>query len=485
MGTGECILYFEYSAQGALCWYVKFSRKGRRINISKEYGTPAFDAAYETAVATLGGVLRMRRVKPDATPGQPERRYLHADRSRHGQLRYYVQLRKGLPKIRIQGDLGTKEFSGAVDTAIAGQIDLYGVDGDCLNARKQRNESRTPAALGAPIPGTLRWYWTLYKNSDHWLGNPTLGQKGLSESTRSQRIGLIENLLSENGERPFVILSRKAIKEEMNARTPVQAGNLLSALRGMIQWMIDEDHLDEADDPTIGLKSGKSRASRESGGWIPWTEEDMAGYRRRWPLGTEARLMLDILAFTMLRVGDASRFGPPHLMQMLKQIAFQIATEKSQGRTIVTVPIHADFAESLRAARASGIIGEEVFVGKRVGGRIEPMTKEAWASKFKKYAILAGINEPKKSCHGVRKTRAEATAYADCTEAQMMAMFGWTDPKMPAHYIAKARRDKLGVSGMAKLEAFDRSQNENIANFKPLQTVNATVTSISNFWKKP
>jgi integrase len=282
-----------------------------------------------------------------------------------------------------------------------------------------------------------------------------------------------------------VILSRKAIKEEMNARTPVQAGNLLSALRGMIRWMIDEDHLDEADDPTIGLKSGKSRASRESGGWIPWTEEDMAAYRNRWPLGTEARLMLDILAFTMLRVGDASRFGPPHLMQMLKQIAFQIATEKSQGRTIVTVPIHADFAESLRAARAAGIIGEEVFVGKRVGGRIEPMTKEAWANKFKKYAILAGINEPKKSCHGVRKTRAEATAYADCTEAQMMAMFGWTDPKMPAHYIAKARRDKLGVSGMAKLEAFDRSQNENIADFKPLQTVNATVTSISNFWKKP
>jgi hypothetical protein len=36
---------------------------------------------------------------------------------------------------------------------------------------------------------------------------------------------------------------------------------------------------------------------------------------------------------------------------------------------------------------------------------------------------------------------------ADCTESQMMAMFGWTDPKMPAHYIAKANREKLGMSG--------------------------------------
>lgn len=46
----------------------------------------------------------------------------------------------------------------------------------------------------------------------------------------------------------------------MKARTPVQAGNLLSALRGMIKWMIDEDHLEEDDDPTIGLRSNSTSA---------------------------------------------------------------------------------------------------------------------------------------------------------------------------------------------------------------------------------
>ncbi|ANW01688.1 hypothetical protein [Bradyrhizobium icense] len=59
----------------------------------------------------------------------------------------------------------------------------------------------------------------------------------------------------------------------------------------------------------------------------------------------------------------------------------------------MTVPIHPDFAGSLRTARAAGIIGEEVFVGKRVGdsnGRIEPMTKKSWTNKFKKYAVMAG-----------------------------------------------------------------------------------------------
>ena len=66
----------------------------------------------------------------------------------------------------------------------------------------------------------------------------------------------------------------------------------------------------------------------------------------------------------------------------------------------------------------------------------------------------------------------------------MMAMFGWTDPKMPAHYIAKAKRDKMGLSSMEKLVSFDGSQTKNIDDFMPLRAVNAAATPISNFRKK-
>jgi hypothetical protein len=151
----------------------------------------------------------------------------------------------------------------------------------------------------------------------------------------------------------------------------------------------------EDDDPTIGLKSGKAKASRETGGFMPWTEGDMALYRAKWPLGTEARLMFDVLHYAFLRLGDAYRFGPPHLRQIVRKMAVQIATEKSRGNATVTVPVHPEFAESLRAARAAGIIGAEVYTGKMVKGRVLPMNKKAWAAKFKKYAILAGLNEPK------------------------------------------------------------------------------------------
>jgi hypothetical protein len=145
-------LYFNYSESGSLRWYVKVSRKGRRIGISEEYGTPAFDAAYEAGVVALGGVTRMRRVEATIRPDQPERRYLYADMSQRGQLRYYVQLRNKLPKIRINAEFGTHDFETQVDAAIAAQIALYGNEGDYINAQKQRNEERpalptTPASL--------------------------------------------------------------------------------------------------------------------------------------------------------------------------------------------------------------------------------------------------------------------------------------------------------------------------------------------------
>jgi len=476
-GDARMYLYFDYSPLGALRWYVKVSRKGRRIGIREEYGTEAFDAAYDAAVAALGGVMRKRRTEPDPLV-QPERRYVQADRSQRGQTRYYVQLRNGLPKIRIRAEFGTKGFDGECDAAIVSQITLYGDATDHINAQKQRNEPRGELPGEPPKPHTLRWYWTLYKQSDHWLGDLSVGHEGLSDSTRLQRTGLVESLAPENGEKPFAVLTRKVIKEEMKARTPSQAGNLLSALRGMIRWMIDEGHLVEDDDPTIGLKSGKAKASRETGGFLPWTEEDMALYRAKWPHGTEARLMFDVLHYTFLRLGDAYRFGPPHLRQIVRKMSVQIATEKSRGNTTVTVPVHPEFAESLRAARAAGIIGAEVFIGKMVKGRVLPMNKKAWAAKFKKYAVLAGVNEPKKSCHGVRKARAEVAAYADCTESQMMAMFGWTDPKMPAHYIAQANREKLGMSGMDKIVAFDQSHS--LDDFVALPDANGAGTSGEN-----
>jgi len=72
----------------------------------------------------------------------------------------------------------------------------------------------------------------------------------------------------------------------------------------------------------------------------------------------------------------------------------------------------------------------------------------------------------------------------------MMAMFGWADPKMPAHYIAKAKREKLAITGMDKVIAFDQSAplTETLAapeeNTARTPAANKVVTFRSNFEKK-
>jgi hypothetical protein len=82
---------------------------------------------------------------------------------------------------------------------------------------KQRNEPRP--ALPAK-PGTLRWYWSGYKQSDHWLGDLRVGHAGLSVWTRDQRTGLIESLLPENGEKPFAVLTRAEVSSSPAGGTP-------------------------------------------------------------------------------------------------------------------------------------------------------------------------------------------------------------------------------------------------------------------------
>lgn len=49
----------------------------------------------------------MRPVKGTVKPDQPERRYLFVDVRQRGQVRYYVQLRNKLPKIRIKAECKT------------------------------------------------------------------------------------------------------------------------------------------------------------------------------------------------------------------------------------------------------------------------------------------------------------------------------------------------------------------------------------------
>jgi hypothetical protein len=138
-------------------------------------------------------------------------------------------------------------------------------------------------------------------------------------------------------------------------------------------------------------------------------------------------------------------------------MAAQITTEKSRGNATVTG------ASRIRLAPAGGSRCRDYrrrgFHRQDAEGPRASDEQESMGDEVQEVRGAGRRERAKEELPWVRKARAEVAAYADCTESQMMAMFGRTDPKTPAHYIAPANREKLGISGMEKIVAFDQSQS--------------------------
>src|SRR5262249_22826399 len=115
----------------------------------------------------------------------------------------------------------------------------------------------------------------------------------------------------------------------------------------------------------------------KTGGFIPWSEDDIAAYERHWPIGTRQRVWLDVLAYTGLRRGDVVQLGRQHVRD---DVAY-IQTEKSGYSTQVALPILPLLAQTL----AAGPCGDLTFIA---GANGRPLTKESFGKEFRKACAL-------------------------------------------------------------------------------------------------
>jgi integrase len=83
------------------------------------------------------------------------------------------------------------------------------------------------------------------------------------------------------------------------------------------------------------------------------------------------------------------------------------------------------------------------------GERGKPMAKESFGNWFRETCKAAGVPG---SAHGLRKAGATRAAENGATQAQLKAMFGWTDDNMPSLYTKTADRARMAASGMSTLE---------------------------------
>jgi integrase/recombinase XerD len=83
----------------------------------------------------------------------------------------------------------------------------------------------------------------------------------------------------------------------------------LKAVRALIRFAIYNG--DIAVDPSESIKTAK--AGIKSKGHMTWLAPQIAQYRERWPLGTVARLALELLLNIAARRYDAHELGAQHI----------------------------------------------------------------------------------------------------------------------------------------------------------------------------
>jgi len=209
-------------------------------------------------------------------------------------------------------------------------------------------------------------------------------------------------------------------------------------MRGLFRWAAKAKL---AKDSTIGVEDPQRP---KSDGFPPWTEDDVAAYQKRWPIGTRERVWLNILLYTGLRRGDAVRLGKQHI----RDREITLKTEKT-GAVISGLPVLPPLAQTLQ----TGPCGDLTFIVSADG---RAFTKESFGNAFRKACRAAGI---RRSAHGVRKLAATTMADNGATEAQLEATFGWRGGRMASLYTRAANHRKLAKSSAHLLLNDERTES--------------------------
>jgi integrase len=345
--------------------------------------------------------------------------YLVEDADRHGNIRLYVR-KKGRRKVRIRETPGTAGFLEAYRVA------LTEVDQVPLQSCKARQASA----------GTIRWLGRRYIASAEF--------RRLERQSQCTRAAILESCFAEPlkpgsdltmGDVPIDKFEAKHVKviRDRKAEKPGAARNRLKALRCLFAWAVEAEH-------AIHNVATEVRAiSYASTGFYTWTVEEVRQFERRHPVGSKARLAMALLLFTGQRRSDVVRFGRQNVHD--GAIRFMQQKTRKTAPKIMELPI----LPELDAILAATPTGDVTFL---VTDQAKPkeFTSNGFGNRFREWCDQAGLRHC--SAHGLRRAGACIAAEGGATEAQLMAIFGWTEAKQATLYTKMASQKRLAAASM-------------------------------------
>lgn len=345
--------------------------------------------------------------------------YLVADTDRHGNVRYYYR-RKGKPKVRLQGEIGSAQFLEQYELAHAGKI------------------ATKPKRVAAGV-GSLRWLCQEYFKAAEF--------KLLHKRTQHVRRLVLEGVCRsktpsgrERGDGLVAFMLEKHVKEIRDERAdrPGSANNTVKALRPMFTWAKDAGH--------IATNPAKDVGQFRSGpGWHVWTEDEVTQFEAKHPIGTRARLAFALIRYTGVRRSDVVKLGPPMVRDgVLRFVATKGSERRGSEPSRLVLPVLPELQEIIDASE----IGEATYLVTEFG---KPFSVAGFGNKFREWCDQAEL--PHCTAHGIRKHGATTAADNGATTHQLMAMFGWDSVKQAEIYTRKANKTRLAKAAMHLMAA--------------------------------
>lgn len=265
----------------------------------------------------------------------------------------------------------------------------------------------------------------------------------MKASSQAMRRNALERFRAKQGHKPVARLEARHIDKWMQqaADTPHAANDLRKMLRMLMKHAILLGW--RRDNPCDSVEAIRT----EGDGYHCWTEEEIALFEAKWPVGTRERLAMALLLYTGLRRGDMVHVGRQHR----KGDKLILRHEKNKSDT--TIRILPPLAAALDA------MTEEKHLTYLVTRTGKPFSPAGFGNWFRERCNEAGL--PHCTAHGLRKAMARRLAESGATVMQGRAVTGHRSDAMFMHYAATANRESMADEALERMSERLSLANQN------------------------
>jgi integrase/recombinase XerD len=384
--------------------------------------------------------------------------YVNSFYDARGKLRHTFR-RKGHKKVTIKGRPGSPDFM------------------DAYHALLEKTGGAMPVAnIGASRTnaGTIDAVVVKYYKDDGFT-------KELAKASQKMRRPIIDNFRNfltpsgrRYGENHFKTMGQKQIEDVLKIKSPNAQGNWLKALRHLIKFAVKEGEL--ASDPTLGIKPSKAGKSK---GHMTWKPPQVEQYRVRHPVGTMARVALELMLNIAARRTDCYQIGRPH-MAFNAEIQGNVLTWRPQKTAnssgkVLSIPVLPFLQEALDAmpkpTETFDVIPKATtaltFLTNDYG---KPFASAAaFGNKFADWCDAAELptvmcpdgRERNYRAHGLRKAALYTLYKLGAKPAQLQAIGGHSTLAELDKYIQEVEQDEQAIGAMALVAEAQKSQMKN------------------------